>query len=82
MLFSATQDAKVVDIAKLCFKKTRPVYVGVDDKRDVATVDTLEQVFFRLFLFICFPTFYFILFYFIVPILISYVCLGIHCLPE
>jgi len=43
MLFSATQDAKVVDIAKLCFKKTKPVYVGVDDKNEVATVETLEQ---------------------------------------
>eukprot|EP00026_Physarum_polycephalum_P006212 Phypoly_transcript_06254.p1 GENE.Phypoly_transcript_06254~~Phypoly_transcript_06254.p1 ORF type:complete len:581 (-),score=128.76 Phypoly_transcript_06254:41-1783(-) len=43
MLFSATQDSKVVEIAKLCFKKTKPVYVGVDDHHDVATVETLEQ---------------------------------------
>jgi ATP-dependent RNA helicase DDX18/HAS1 len=43
MLFSATQNEKVVDIAKLCFQKTKPVYVGVDDKKKVATVETLEQ---------------------------------------
>lgn len=43
MLFSATQNAKVVDIARICFQRTKPVYVGVDDKKDVATVETLEQ---------------------------------------
>lgn len=44
MLFSATQNEKVVDIARLCFQKTKPVYVGVDDKKVSSTVETLEQV--------------------------------------
>ena len=46
MLFSATQTQKVEDITRVCFAKTVPVYVGVDDAREHATVDTLEQVIF------------------------------------
>uniref|UniRef100_A0A6I8P4K6 ATP-dependent RNA helicase n=1 Tax=Ornithorhynchus anatinus TaxID=9258 RepID=A0A6I8P4K6_ORNAN len=42
MLFSATQTRKVEDLAKISLKK-EPLYVGVDDHKDVATVDGLEQ---------------------------------------
>lgn len=41
MLFSATQTKKVDDLAKLSLKD--PLYVGVDDKQDHATVAGLEQ---------------------------------------
>ncbi|XP_064420040.1 ATP-dependent RNA helicase DDX18 isoform X2 [Latimeria chalumnae] len=42
MLFSATQTRKVEDLAKVSLKK-EPLYVGVDDNKDTATVDGLEQ---------------------------------------
>ncbi|XP_060596104.1 uncharacterized protein LOC132750179 [Ruditapes philippinarum] len=42
MLFSATQTRKVEDLARISLKK-EPLYVGVDDKKDQATVDGLEQ---------------------------------------
>uniref|UniRef100_A0A8C6YNZ7 ATP-dependent RNA helicase n=1 Tax=Nothoprocta perdicaria TaxID=30464 RepID=A0A8C6YNZ7_NOTPE len=43
MLFSATQTRKVEDLAKISLKK-EPLYVGVDDNKETATVDGLEQV--------------------------------------
>lgn len=43
MLFSATQTRKVEDLARISLKK-EPLYVGVDDNKDTATVDGLEQV--------------------------------------
>jgi len=43
MLFSATQTRKVEDLARISLKK-EPLYVGVDDDKDHATVDGLEQV--------------------------------------
>lgn len=43
MLFSATQTRKVEDLARLSLKKA-PLYVGVDDHKDSATVEGLEQV--------------------------------------
>lgn len=43
MLFSATQTRKVEDLARISLKK-EPLYVGVDDNKDKATVDGLEQV--------------------------------------
>eukprot|EP00118_Oscarella_pearsei_P001888 m.8803 g.8803 ORF g.8803 m.8803 type:complete len:571 (+) comp20867_c0_seq1:44-1756(+) len=42
MLFSATQTQRVEDLARLSLKKS-PLYVGVDDHRETATVETLEQ---------------------------------------
>ncbi|XP_071328621.1 ATP-dependent RNA helicase DDX18 [Trachinotus anak] len=42
MLFSATQTRKVEDLARISLKK-EPLYVGVDDNKDSATVDGLEQ---------------------------------------
>lgn len=42
MLFSATQTRKIEDLARISLKK-EPLYVGVDDKRDKATVEGLEQ---------------------------------------
>ncbi|XP_074640068.1 uncharacterized protein LOC141898135 [Tubulanus polymorphus] len=42
MLFSATQTRKTEDLARISLKK-EPLYIGVDDKRDQATVDGLEQ---------------------------------------
>ncbi|XP_048861959.1 ATP-dependent RNA helicase DDX18 [Brienomyrus brachyistius] len=42
MLFSATQTRKVEDLARISLKK-QPLYVGVDDNKDTATVDGLEQ---------------------------------------
>mmetsp|Transcript_42123 Transcript_42123/g.51133 ORF Transcript_42123/g.51133 Transcript_42123/m.51133 type:complete len:536 (-) Transcript_42123:445-2052(-) len=41
MLFSATQTTKVEDLARLSLSK--PVYVGVDDKREHTTNSGLEQ---------------------------------------
>lgn len=43
MLFSATQTRKVEDLARISLKR-EPLYVGVDDNKDSATVDGLEQV--------------------------------------
>eukprot|EP00912_Choanoflagellata_sp_UC4_P000896 UC4_evm3s551 len=42
VLFSATQTRKVEDLARISLKKA-PLYVGVDDKSDEATVSGLEQ---------------------------------------
>lgn len=49
MLFSATQTRKVEDLARISLKK-EPLYVGVDDNKDNATVDGLEQVLSATFL--------------------------------
>lgn len=43
MLFSATQTRRTEDLAKISLKK-EPLYVGVDDTSDMATVEGLEQV--------------------------------------
>ena len=43
MLFSATQTRKTEDLARVSLKK-EPLYVGVDDVKDTATVEGLEQV--------------------------------------
>lgn len=42
MLFSATQTTEVEDLARISFKH-KPLYVGVDDARPVATREGLEQ---------------------------------------
>lgn len=42
MLFSATQTKKIEDLARVSLKKM-PLYVGVDDAKEVATADGLEQ---------------------------------------
>lgn len=42
MLFSATSTAKTETLTKLALKK-EPFYVGVDDTKEMATVDGLEQ---------------------------------------
>ncbi|XP_053553986.1 ATP-dependent RNA helicase DDX18 [Bombina bombina] len=42
MLFSATQTRKVEDLARISLKR-EPLYVGVDDHKETATVDGLEQ---------------------------------------
>lgn len=42
MLFSATQTRKVEDLARISLKK-EPMYVGVDDKDEIATANRLEQ---------------------------------------
>lgn len=44
MMFSATQTRKTEDLARISLKG-EPLYVGVDDKRDMATNDSLEQGF-------------------------------------
>jgi hypothetical protein len=43
MLFSATLSPKTDDLAKLSLKK-EPLYVGIDDNKEEATVSKLEQV--------------------------------------
>ena len=43
MLFSATPTQKTDALARVSLKK-RPMYVGVDDHKDAATVEGLEQV--------------------------------------
>lgn len=43
MLFSATQTRRTEDLAKISLKK-EPLYVGVDDTSEQATVAGLEQV--------------------------------------
>ena len=42
MLFSATATTKTEELTRLALKK-EPMYVGVDDSKDVATVEGLEQ---------------------------------------
>lgn len=42
MLFSATQTRKIEDLARISLKK-EPLYIGVDDQKDKATVEGLEQ---------------------------------------
>ena len=42
MLFSATSTEKTEDLANLALKK-EPIYVGVEDVVDNATVEGLEQ---------------------------------------
>lgn len=42
MLFSATTTAKTETLTKLALKK-EPVYIGVDDTKEEATVAGLEQ---------------------------------------
>ncbi|KAA8498279.1 ATP-dependent RNA helicase HAS1 [Porphyridium purpureum] len=44
MLFSATQTTKVEDLVRVSFR-SKPVYVGVDDSRAVATATGIEQGF-------------------------------------
>ena len=43
MLFSATQTRKVEDLSRVALKK-EPLYIGVDDQKDMATVEGLQQV--------------------------------------
>ncbi len=43
ILFSATLTPKTDDLAKLSFKK-EPLYIGIDDNKEEATVEGLEQV--------------------------------------
>lgn len=43
VLFSATQTKNVEDLARISLKKA-PLYVGVDDNKETATVEGLEQV--------------------------------------
>lgn len=43
MLFSATLTPKTDDLAKLSFKK-EPLYIGIDDNKEEATVEGLQQV--------------------------------------
>ena len=43
MLFSATISPKTNDLANLSLNK-EPLYVGIDDNKDEATVSGLEQV--------------------------------------
>ena len=43
MLFSATQTRKTEDLARVSLKK-EPLYVGVDDSKEMATVEGLQQV--------------------------------------
>nr|XP_022287620.1 ATP-dependent RNA helicase HAS1-like [Crassostrea virginica] len=42
MLFSATQTRKVEDLSRISLKK-EPLYIGVDDRKESATVEGLEQ---------------------------------------
>jgi superfamily II DNA/RNA helicase len=53
MLFSATPTKKTQDLARLSLKKF-PMYVGVDDSKEVATVEGLVQVSCLLHLFLSF----------------------------
>lgn len=45
MLFSATQTKKVEDLARISLKKEQLVEISVDEQRDHATRDSLEQGF-------------------------------------
>lgn len=42
VLFSATQTQKITTITSLAIKK-EPIYVGIDDDKEIATVDGLQQ---------------------------------------
>jgi len=42
MLFSATATKKTEELTKLALKK-EPMYIGVDDNKDSATVENLQQ---------------------------------------
>lgn len=42
MMFSATTTQKTETLTKLALKK-QPIYVGVDDSKESATVEGLEQ---------------------------------------
>ena len=42
LLFSATQTTKVEDLARVSLRKN-PLYVNVEENRDAATVEGLEQ---------------------------------------
>ena len=42
MLFSATQTTKVEDLARVSLKRA-PLYINVDEKKDTATAEGLEQ---------------------------------------
>ncbi|KAI8868288.1 DEAD-domain-containing protein [Ramicandelaber brevisporus] len=42
MLFSATQTTKVEDLARISLRQG-PLYINVDEKKDTATADNLEQ---------------------------------------
>jgi ATP-dependent RNA helicase DDX18/HAS1 len=42
MLFSATQTKKTESLTALAVK-SEPIYVGVDDHKEQATVESLEQ---------------------------------------
>lgn len=44
-MFSATQTQKTEALSKLALKK-QPTYIGVDDTKESATVDGLEQGYF------------------------------------
>lgn len=48
MMFSATQTQKTEALTKLALKK-QPVYIGVDDTKESATVEGLEQGKIRIF---------------------------------
>ena len=43
MLFSATQTTKVEDLARVSLRKA-PLYINVDEHKEQATADGLEQV--------------------------------------
>ena len=43
MLFSATQTTKVEDLARVSLKKG-PLYINVDEHKEMATAEGLEQV--------------------------------------
>ena len=60
MLFSATQTRKIEDLARISLKK-EPLYVGVDDQKDKATVEGLEQVCITLWIVLLNEQFYLIL---------------------
>ena len=49
ILFSATLTPKTDDLAKLSFKKD-PLYVGIDDNKEEATVEGLQQVILEFYL--------------------------------
>ena len=69
MLFSATLTPKTADLAKLSLKK-EPLYIGIDDNKEEATVSSLEQVSYFKFKYLSVRLFKFLIFiqgYVIVP---------------